>query len=102
MIMSTKTISNGSIVQHFKRTLMTNEEMINNPTKYLYKILDIDALHTESEETLVIYRALYPDYNGKYKTFARPHEIFFSEVDIEKYPMASQKYKFELFKWNIQ
>ena len=44
----------GDIVQHFKRE--TIKEPRNN--EYLYKIVGF-AQHTETEEALVIYRALY-------------------------------------------
>lgn len=41
-----------------------------------YEVLGV-ALHTESEEILVIYKPLY---KNKYKLFARPYKMFFEKV----------------------
>lgn len=75
----------GDIVKHFKRELVSQDT-----PEYTYKIIAI-ARHTETEEKLVIYQALY----GTMETYARPYEMFMGEVDKEKYPDVKQKYRFE-------
>ncbi len=56
------------------------------------------AEHTETGEKFVVYRCTGNLGKTNHKDgviYARPLEMFLSEVDHEKYPEVTQKYRFE-------
>ncbi len=57
-----------------------------------YYLVEDIAKDSETLQEVVVYRKLYEDG----ALWVRPKEIFLSEVDHEKYPKVTQKYKFEL------
>ena len=73
----------GGIYHHFKG--------------FIAKVITI-AKHTETGESLVVYECNGKSVNSSREDgiYARPIEMFLSEVDHEKYPDVEQKYRFEL------
>ena len=76
----------GRIYRHFKGS-----------TYYIRHI----AEHTETGEAMVVYSKIDLESKSglkalKSKVYVRPYTMFISKVDKEKYPDATQEYRFEL------
>jgi hypothetical protein len=72
------TVWKGKIFRHFKGDL--------------YLMMDF-VTHSETRETLVLYKALY----GECGLFVRPLHMFLEEVPKGKVNPTGQKYRFEEF-----
>lgn len=70
--------SKGKIFRHFKGDL--------------YFVIDF-VTHSETQETMVLYKALYGDCG----LFVRPYSMFLEEVPENKENPTGQKYRFQEF-----
>ena len=73
-----------------KRDLPRHNEVWRHFKDKLYRLVTI-AQHTETEEQMVVYRAMY----GAEGYFLRPLDMFMSEVEREKYPDVEAKSRFD-------
>lgn len=83
-------LKDGDIVIHFKH------ENDSAKLKYIYRIINMNVRNTETNERMVTYKNIQSG-----AIFARPYDMFMSEVDHEKYPDIKQKYRLELYKGDI-
>lgn len=77
--MKARIIIPGQIYRHFKGNL--------------YQII-IVGKHSETGEEMVVYQAMY----GEFQVYIQPISIFLEKFDLEKYPDVKQEYRFQLVK----
>ena len=97
------------VVMGISKPIRKEEIYSKNGVEWLYKIdytekeeqtslylIEGKMRHISKEkDDLVIYKSLYNNHIA----YARPLEMFLSEVDHNKYPNVKQKYRFELVRY---
>lgn len=78
-------LKRNDIVIHFKNELDSHAPL----TRFMYKIVAVDVLHTETGEDMIVYQSLADG-----KVYARPSSMFLSDVDKTKYPSIKTRYRF--------
>ena len=69
------------------------QEMYRHFKGNIYQIRCL-AKHSETEEMMVVYQAMYDTF----QIYVRPLAMFMEEVDRVEYPDAKQQYRFELLR----
>lgn len=82
----------GDIIQHFKRTMMSKEDIEHDVFEHLYIFIGY-ARSTESNDIQVVFRAM-KNIDDSINVFVCSLDKFLSKVDKKAYPDAKQDYVF--------
>lgn len=87
------TVDGGIIVDSLQRPSFICNHTENNDMLYIYSLPNGEYVHLDKNRSdeLVAYIALYDNF----RVYARPYDMFMSEVDRVKYPNVKQKYRLE-------
>ena len=83
----------NKFVKYFEYDMNENKDSL----KYLYHIIGIANSSKDPEKQYVIFETVYPKNtftkSEENKIWVREYNEFFSKVDKDKYPNASQEYR---------
>ena len=91
--MESREFKPGDVLKHFKRDLLPEDQQ-KTSNDYLYEVICI-ARHTETNELMLVYKALYGDNN----IYTRPLAMAMEEAPRDRYPeeirCKIQKYRLQ-------
>lgn len=90
--------NDGELINKFVKYFEYDINENKDPLKYLYHIIGIANSSKDPEKQYVIFETVYPinifTKSEENKIWVREYNEFFSKVDKNEYPNASQEYRF--------